>query len=525
MSGLETLRQLRQIRSVADLPVIMVTAKDESDDVVEALDLGRQRLRHQADRFRGRAGADSSAGHDPARRPADRSAESRAVHGSARAPADAAVRSRGARRSPCCSSTSIASRSSTTAWATRPATSCWSRSRNGSKARCARRIRWPASRASHTLARMGGDEFTVLLDGIGDSDARAARSPNRLRAAVAQPIPAAGAGSRHVGQRRPGRQRRPLPARGGHGPRRGYRDVPREGAGQGALRGLRHVDARRGGGAAGAGTGSSPARSNGTSWRSTTSRSSRCRRRGSPASKRCCAGIIRARGLVLPAEFIPIAEETGLIVPIGTWVLHEACRQLDAGSRSSRPRRDLVVNVNLSARQCMHPDLLRGRPPHSRRHRRARRRGSSSRSPKASSWKTPKSSANVLRELRALGVQLGLDDFGMGYSALSYLQQFPFQTIKIDRAFVSGMEERRQHRDHSRDRGAGRGPGDGRDGRRDRDRWTRWTAAASSSCEFGQGYYFNKPLTSRGRARRCFSRARHGEPVTLRGREACLVAR
>src|SRR3990170_8473707 len=65
------------------------------------------------------------------------------------------------------------------------------------------------------------------------------------------------------------------------------------------------------------------------------------------------------RGLVSPAEFMPTAEEPGLIVPIGTWVLHEACRQLRSWDQEFPNARDLVVNVNLSARQCAHPDLLR----------------------------------------------------------------------------------------------------------------------------------------------------------------------
>ena len=109
----------------------------------------------------------------------------------------------------------------------------------------------------HTLARMGGDEFTVLLGGISDHE-RALAVAERLRAADFAAGGRAGTGSRHLGQHRDRRQRRALSDGGGNGPRRRYRDVSREGAGQVALRSLRRVDARGGRRAAGARIGSSP---------------------------------------------------------------------------------------------------------------------------------------------------------------------------------------------------------------------------------------------------------------------------
>src|SRR5204862_1789942 len=146
------------------------------------------------------------------------------------------------------------------------------------------------------------------------------------------------------------------------------------------------------------------------------------------------------RGLVFPAEFISTAEETGLIVPIGTWVLHQACRQLRAWDQEFPSSDHLVINVNLSARQCMHPDLLGDvrqilddTGVHPSRLKLEITEGVV--------LENSDAVAKVLSELRALGVQLGLGDFGMGYSALSYLQHFPFQTIKIDRTFVNGMRE------------------------------------------------------------------------------------
>jgi EAL domain-containing protein (putative c-di-GMP-specific phosphodiesterase class I) len=199
------------------------------------------------------------------------------------------------------------------------------------------------------------------------------------------------------------------------------------------------------------------------------------------------------RGLVFPAEFIPTAEETGLIVPIGTWVLHEACRQLRSWDQEFPRARDLIVNVNLSARQCTHPDLLQdvrrilddtGVPP-------TRLKLEITESVVLENSETV---AEVLRELRAIGVQLGLDDFGIGYSALSYLHRFPFQTIKIDRSFVSGIANA-SNTEIIRaivSMAAGLAMNVTAEGIETADQLNKLQELA---CEFGQGYYFDKPLT------------------------------
>jgi diguanylate cyclase (GGDEF)-like protein len=146
------------------------------------------------------------------------------------------------------------------------------------------------------------------------------------------------------------------------------------------------------------------------------------------------------RGLVPPSEFIPTAEETGLIVPIGQWVLAAACRQMRAWDREFPERAGLGINVNLAARQLMHPEIVRNV---------AAVLAETGLAPERLKLEVTETAilestdavAKVLNDLRALGVQLGLDDFGTGYSSLSYLRQFPFQTLKIDRSFVSAMDD------------------------------------------------------------------------------------
>jgi len=145
------------------------------------------------------------------------------------------------------------------------------------------------------------------------------------------------------------------------------------------------------------------------------------------------------RGLVLPGEFIPVAEETGLIVPLGEWVLEEACRQAAEWDRGGGPFARLPVNVNVSARQVSHPDLVRTV-------RRALERAGLpgdrlvleiTESVLIEQAAAPRA---TLAELRREGVRFALDDFGTGYSSLSYLQRFPLDQLKLDRSFVAGLD-------------------------------------------------------------------------------------
>jgi diguanylate cyclase (GGDEF)-like protein len=146
------------------------------------------------------------------------------------------------------------------------------------------------------------------------------------------------------------------------------------------------------------------------------------------------------RGIVLPSDFIPLAEETGLIVPLGLSVLREACNQLWKWQQHSVLNRYLIMSVNLSGKQLMQTDLTEKveevlRESH------------------LDPWhlkleitesvvmEEPELAAITLAKLRGLGVRLSIDDFGTGYSSLSYLNRFPVDTLKIDRSFVTTMSE------------------------------------------------------------------------------------
>lgn len=144
-------------------------------------------------------------------------------------------------------------------------------------------------------------------------------------------------------------------------------------------------------------------------------------------------------GLILPNEFIPISEETGLIVPIGEWVLEEASRQTKEWQNKFPSENPVSISVNLSAKQLMHPSLV------GQVKKVLNKTGLNPRSLKLEVTETmvmkhSDTALNVLSELDKLGVRLSTDDFGTGYSSLSYLHRYPFERIKIDRSFVSKMD-------------------------------------------------------------------------------------
>jgi diguanylate cyclase (GGDEF)-like protein len=147
-----------------------------------------------------------------------------------------------------------------------------------------------------------------------------------------------------------------------------------------------------------------------------------------------------ARGTIAPDEFIPIAEQSGLIVPIGRWVLGEACRQAAGWQREGHP---LEISVNVSARQLDADDLL-----------------DDVRAALAASGLDPAlltievtettimrdatATAARLRSLKDVGVRIAIDDFGTGYSSLGHLRQFPADILKIDRSFMGGVNDTKE---------------------------------------------------------------------------------
>ncbi len=155
-----------------------------------------------------------------------------------------------------------------------------------------------------------------------------------------------------------------------------------------------------------------------------------------------CEALIRwnhpERGMVPPGRFIPIAEENGLILPIGQWVLAEACRQLRAWTDSGLPL--AYVSVNLSARQFAQADLLEAI---------AEELYNADLDPSQLELEVTEtavmgdveSAIQIMRGLKTLGVRLSIDDFGTGHSSLNYLLRFPIDILKIDRSFVSNVTD------------------------------------------------------------------------------------
>jgi EAL domain-containing protein (putative c-di-GMP-specific phosphodiesterase class I) len=144
------------------------------------------------------------------------------------------------------------------------------------------------------------------------------------------------------------------------------------------------------------------------------------------------------RGLILPDEFIPLAEETGAIVPLGWWVLREACRRAREWGEQYPPALPLGVSVNVSGKQFQEADLVRGL---------AGILQEVGLEPSRLQLEITESvvmadteyAADMLRGLKGLGVKIAVDDFGTGYSSLSFLRRFPLDELKIDKEFVDGL--------------------------------------------------------------------------------------
>jgi diguanylate cyclase (GGDEF)-like protein/PAS domain S-box-containing protein len=203
------------------------------------------------------------------------------------------------------------------------------------------------------------------------------------------------------------------------------------------------------------------------------------------------------RGLVPPGDFIPLAEETGLIGPLGWWTLEEACRQARRWQERRRAGHAplLRVAVNLSARQFQAPNLSAqvgailervGLEP----------RYLQLEITESTVMEDAAATITTLRELKTLGVALAIDDFGTGYSSLSYLKRFPVDTLKIDRAFVRGLGCESEDNAIARTivgladilgltvTAEGVETGEQR------------ALLAALSCGYAQGFYFSRPVTA-----------------------------
>lgn len=195
-------------------------------------------------------------------------------------------------------------------------------------------------------------------------------------------------------------------------------------------------------------------------------------------------------GLVSPGEFIPIAEEVGLIVQIGEWALRDACEHLAGWKRTGRLP-DVSMSVNVSVRQFESPGFLPAVEEALRLVDASRLRLEITESAVISS---PRKAEEILDHLHGLGIGIALDDFGTGYSSLSYLHRFPFDVLKVDRSFVGRMIEDPQSRQIVRtivDLGRSLGLTLVAEGIETE---AQLAMLLDLGCELGQGFLFSKAL-------------------------------
>ncbi|OLP19484.1 diguanylate cyclase [Leptolyngbya sp. 'hensonii'] len=199
-------------------------------------------------------------------------------------------------------------------------------------------------------------------------------------------------------------------------------------------------------------------------------------------------------GFIPPSEFIPVAEEIGLIVPLGQWIIHAACNQISLWQAQFQPNPPLVVSVNLSSQQFTQPGLVE----HVEQTLRSTGLdGCSLKLEITESMAMSDIEATIvlLQRLKALNVRLSLDDFGTGYSSLSHLHRLPIDTLKVDRSFVNQIDATGDAAIVQTIIVLGHTLGmdvvaEGIETAIQRDRLERL------NCEYGQGYFFAKPLSN-----------------------------
>lgn len=201
------------------------------------------------------------------------------------------------------------------------------------------------------------------------------------------------------------------------------------------------------------------------------------------------------RGFVLPSLFIPVAEETGLIVPLGQWVFREACHQIQQWRQEFPLYPSLMMNVNLSSRQFNQPNLVE------QLEQSLKETGVMGSAIKVEITESMvmgdvESAIDLMLRLKSLELKLGIDDFGTGYSSLSYLHRFPMDTLKVDQSFVSRMEKSSEDYEIVRtivSLGHNLGMDIVAEGVETAE---QMKLLQQLNCEYGQGYFFAKPLPS-----------------------------
>jgi len=207
-----------------------------------------------------------------------------------------------------------------------------------------------------------------------------------------------------------------------------------------------------------------------------------------------------SRGIVSPLEFISVAEETGLIIPMGQWVLNQACRQTREWQKRYPQKPPITISVNLSPKQFMQRDLIDqislaldsgGLSPASLKVEIT----------EGMVMQNVESTMQMLGQLQALGIAISLDDFGTGYSSLSYLHRFPISTLKIDQSFVSSMSNNQESLEIVRTiLGLARNLkmeviAEGVE------TLEQAEELRAMNCEYGQGFYFSKALNANSAVR------------------------
>jgi diguanylate cyclase (GGDEF)-like protein/PAS domain S-box-containing protein len=201
------------------------------------------------------------------------------------------------------------------------------------------------------------------------------------------------------------------------------------------------------------------------------------------------------RGIIAPDDFLKIAEETGLILPIGRWVLSEACRQLSRWQQQFPNTESLVMNINLCARELEQKDLIpqikailqeTGLKPECLKLEIT----------ESGLMHNAEAAVETVKKLREIGVFVSIDDFGTGYSSLSYLHRLPIETLKVDRSFINRIEAQDEHSDIIQTivkLAASLGMEVVAEGVENEQ---QLNFLKDMNCEFGQGFYYSEPLDS-----------------------------